>query len=95
MYQNMSKEDIAKRLSILKDSISDAQSKATEAEQKQLEEINNAMEQLKAEYDADNEYVEFEEVKQEENEGHTEDICTLHSRESEADTQGLTPGVQE
>jgi AAA+ ATPase superfamily predicted ATPase len=53
MYNNMSKEDIAKRISALQNNIQDAKNELNEAEQKQLEEINKAMEQLKAEYDAD------------------------------------------
>ena len=55
MYNNMSKEDIAKRLSILKDSIQDAKDEQTDAEKAKLDEISEAMEQLKAEYDKENE----------------------------------------
>lgn len=75
MYNNMSKEDIAKRLSVLQNSVNESKTKLNEAEQKQLEEINAAMEQLKAEYDADQPdsapvledsmYTEFEEIKDE------------------------------
>lgn len=67
MYNNMSKEDIMKRLSVLKDSVDDAKEAQTEAEQAKLDEISKAMEELKAEYDKENEeYVDFEEVKEEE-----------------------------
>ena len=53
MYNNMSKEDIAKRLSVLQNSINESKSKVNEAERQQIVEITAAMEQLKAEYDAD------------------------------------------
>lgn len=67
MYNNMPKEDIMKRLSVLKDSVEDAKEAQTEAEQAKLDEISKAMEELKAEYDKENEeYVDFEEVKEEE-----------------------------
>lgn len=67
MYNNMSKEDIMKRLSVLKDSVENAKEAQTEAEQAKLDEISKAMEELKAEYDKENEeYVDFEEVKEEE-----------------------------
>lgn len=67
MYNNMSKEDIMKRLSVLKDSVDNAKEAQTEAEQAKLDEISKAMEELKAEYDKENkEYVDFEEVKEEE-----------------------------
>ena len=62
MYDNMSKEDIMKRLSILKNSAEDAKQAQNEAEQAKLDEISKAMEELKAEYDKENltmdEYVE-------------------------------------
>lgn len=65
MYNNMSKEDIMKRLSVLKDSVDNAKEAQTEAEQAKLDEISKAMEELKAEYDKENEeYVDFEEVKE-------------------------------
>ena len=101
MYNNMSKEDIAKRLSLIQNNIQEAKNELNDAEKQQLEEISEAMEQLKAEYDADqsdsspvfednqgqvnDEYVEFEEVKDDER--HTEDIHTLHSGESETDSE--------
>lgn len=53
MYNNMSTEDLKKRISILQDSIQDAKDNANNAEKQQLDAISEAMEQLKAEYDAD------------------------------------------
>lgn len=64
MYDNMSKEDLMKRLSILKSSTDEAKEAQAEAEQAKLDEISKAMEDLKAEYDKENEYTEFEEVKE-------------------------------
>lgn len=63
----MSREDLMKRMSFVKNSIDTAKEQATEAEQKQLEEINKAMEELKEEFDKTSEpvvmdeYVDFEE----------------------------------
>ena len=51
LYNEMSREDLMKRMSFLKNSIDTAKDEATEAEKTQLEEINKAMEELKAEYD--------------------------------------------
>ena len=65
MYDNMSKKDIMKRLSILKNSAEDAKKAQNDAEQAKLDEISKAMEELKAEYDKeDDEYVDFEEIKE-------------------------------
>ena len=119
MYNNMSKEDIMKRLSILKNSAQDAKDAQNAAEQAKLEEIAKAMEQLKNEYDnlpempevatdegiegrqLDNqveqpveepaptvmdEYIEPIEEINGEDERNKEDICTLHSGESETDS---------
>lgn len=79
MYNNMSKEDIAKRLSLIQNNIQEAKDKLNDEEKQQLDAISDAMEQLKAEYDASEpdttgvlesdrpgEYVEFEEVKEDE-----------------------------
>ena len=100
MYNNMSTEELRKRLSILQDSIQDAKDNANDAEKQQLDAISEAMEQLKAEYDADKPdttcYVEtVEEVEpiNEENEGDKEDICTLHSGEPEVDPTAAPEGV--
>lgn len=80
MYNNMSKEDIAKRLSLIQNNIQEAKNELNDAEKQQLDAISEAMEQLKAEYDAPEpnttgvlesgrpgEYVEFEEVKENDN----------------------------
>lgn len=53
LYNNMSKEDLMKRLNLIKDSVEEAKSAASEAEQKQLEEISNAMDELKKRYDSE------------------------------------------
>lgn len=85
LYNEMSREDLMKRLNLVKDSIQDAKTEVNEAEQAKIEEINKAVEELKNEYDkviSMDEYVEpIEEIK--ENEGDKEDICALHSGESE------------
>jgi len=99
MYNHMSTEELAKRISILQDSIKEAQSEESNAEKEQLTAVAEAMERLKAEYDAEepketimDEYVQFEEVK---NEGNKENIHTLHSGESETDSSSAPEGVQE
>ena len=53
LYNNMSKEDLMKRLNLIKNSVEEAKSAASEAEQKQLEEISNAMDELKKQYDSE------------------------------------------
>ena len=62
MYDNMSREDLMKRMSLVKDSVQKAKDEASEAEQKQIEEINKIMEDFKKQYDNDeivmDEYVE-------------------------------------
>ena len=86
LYNEMSREDLMKRLNVVKDSVQNAKD---EVKQKELDEINKAVEELKEEYNkvVMDEYVEpIEEVN--ENERHTEDIHTLHSGESETDTEG-------
>lgn len=55
LYDNMSREDLMKRMSFIKDSIQNAKDSQNEAEAKQLEEINNALEELKKEYDNESE----------------------------------------
>lgn len=82
MYNNMSTKDIMERISALQNNVQEVKDDINDAEKQQLEEISKAMEQLKAEYDADqsdsspvlednkgrinDEYVEFEEVKDDE-----------------------------
>lgn len=89
LYNEMSREDLMKRLNLVKDSVQNAKDEVNEAKQKELDEINKAVEELKEEYNkvVMDEYVEpIEEVN--ENERHTEDIHTLHSGESETDIKG-------
>lgn len=65
MYNEMSKEDLMKRMSFLTDSIKNAQETANEANQAELNEVEKAVEDLKKEYDSMDEYVEpIEEVKE-------------------------------
>lgn len=92
MYNNMSTEDLKKRISILQESINKAQTEESKAEKEQLDAVAEAMEQLKAEYDNENEYTDFEEIK---DEGNKENIHTLHSGESETDPSSAPEGVQE
>ena len=91
MYNNMSTEDLKKRISILQESINKAQTEESKAEKEQLNAVAEAMEQLKAEYDNENEYTDFEEIK---DEGNKENIHTLHSGESETDPSSAPEGVQ-
>lgn len=89
LYNEMSREDLMKRISITTNKLDEAKKEASEAEQKQLDEITKAMEELKKEYDklpdpvVMDEYVEpIEEV----NEENREDIHTLHGEQSEPNT---------
>ena len=89
LYDEMSRENLMKRMNFITDSIKNAKDEVNEAEQAKIEEINKAVEELKEEYNkvVMDEYVEpIEEIN--ENEGHTENIHTLHSGESETDTEG-------
>jgi uncharacterized protein YoxC len=89
LYNEMSREDLMKRMNFITDSVQNAKDEVNEAEQAKIEEINKAVEELKDEYEkvVMDEYVEpIEEIN--ENEGHTENIHTLHSGESETDTKG-------
>lgn len=64
MYNNMSIEDLKSRISLLQDSIKDAKADEAKREQDNLTEINNIMEEFKAQYDKEepetvmDEYVE-------------------------------------
>ena len=75
MYNNMSTEDLKKRISLIQDIAQNAKDNANELEQKNLEEINKIMDEFKVQYDE----------KPEENEEDKEDIHTLHGWESETD----------
>ena len=50
LYNEMKPEDVMKRMTILQNSVDEAKTAASEAEQAKLEEINKAMEELKNEY---------------------------------------------
>lgn len=91
LYNEMSREDLMKRMNFITDSVQNAKDEVNEAEQAKIEEINKAVEELKQEYNkvVMDEYVEpIEEIN--ENEGHKENIHTLHSGESETNTKGST-----
>ena len=55
LYNEMSREDLIKRLDLVKNSVEEAKNDATEAEQNVLEQINKAAEELKKEYDNESE----------------------------------------
>lgn len=89
LYNEMSREDLMKRMNFITDSLQNAKDEVNEAEQAKIEEINKAVEELKNEYEkvVMDEYVEpIEEIN--ENEGHKENIHTLHSGESETNEKG-------
>jgi hypothetical protein len=71
MYNHMSRNDLMKRMTILQDSIQKAKSDATEKEQAVLEKVNEEMDKLKQTYEAEepvmDEYVAYEEIKDNEN----------------------------
>ena len=88
LYNEMSREDLMKRMNFITDSVQNAKDEVNEAEQAKIEEINKAVEELKQEYNkvVMDEYVEpIEEIN--ENEGHKENIHTLHSGESKTDKE--------
>ena len=65
LYNEMSRENLMKRLNLVKDSVQEAKDEINEAKQKELDEINKAVEELKEEYNkvVMDEYVEpIEEV---------------------------------
>lgn len=78
LYNEMSREDLIKRLNLVKDSIEEAKNSATEAEQEMLEQINKAAEELKKEYD---------------NESNTTDTTTEEGGEPELDNEMEQPLV--
>lgn len=55
MYNSMSTEDIKARISALQNNIQEAKNELNDAEKQQLDAISEAMEQLKAEYDGNDE----------------------------------------
>lgn len=71
MYNHMNRNDLLKRMTILQDSIQKAKSDVTEKEQAVLDKVNEEMDKLKQAYEAEepvmDEYVPFEEIKDDEN----------------------------
>ena len=55
LYNEMSRDELIKRLDLVKNSVEEAKNNATEAEQDTLEKINKAAEELKKEYDNESE----------------------------------------
>lgn len=53
MYNNMSVEELTKRISTIQDAIQAAKDNATELEQKNLEELNDAIDEFAEQYNAD------------------------------------------
>lgn len=72
LYNEMSREDLIKRLDLVKNSVEEAKNNATEAEQEVLEQINKAVFELKTAYD---------------NESNTTDATTEGVGESELDNK--------
>lgn len=50
LYNSMSREDLMSRMSILKNSIEEAKTKANESEKERLDEANKALDELKSAY---------------------------------------------
>lgn len=71
MYNHMSRNDLVKRMTVLQDSIQKAKSDVTEKEQAVLDKVNEEMDKLKQAYEAEepvmDEYVAYEEIKDNEN----------------------------
>lgn len=72
MYNNMSKDEVLARFGKPKDTIEEAKQAATEEEQKSLDELNLKLDDIKQLYEENtpketvmDEYVDFEEVKDE------------------------------
>lgn len=92
LYEKMPPSERMKRLSnVFKNRVDNANKEATDSEKETLNAISEAMDNLKSEYEKENtptimdEYVEpIEEIHEE----HTENICALHSGESETNTKG-------
>ena len=51
LYDEMSREELMKRMNFITDSVQNAKNEVNEAEQKEIDEINKAVEELKKEYD--------------------------------------------
>ena len=76
LYNEMSREDLIKRLDLVKNSVEEAKDNATTKEQEVLEQINKAAEELKKAYD---------------NESDTTDTTTEGVGESELDNEMEQP----
>lgn len=55
LYNDMSREDLMKRMTVLNNQLEEAKSEANEAEQKAIEEVSKAMEDLKEAYEKEDE----------------------------------------
>lgn len=67
LYNKMSRKELMDRMSFIQESINNAKEEATNIEKTQLNDINNAINELKTYYeneskDINDEYVDFEEV---------------------------------
>ena len=51
LYNEMDREELMKRMNFITDSVQNAKNEVNEAEQKEIDEINKAVEELKKEYD--------------------------------------------
>jgi len=51
LYNEMDREELMKRMNFVTDSVQNAKNEVNEAEQKEIDEINKAVEELKKEYD--------------------------------------------
>ena len=69
MYNTMDRDELMKRLNIVQESIKNAQSEESEAEKAQLDEIAEAMNKLKEEYDNESKDPEMESLREDGNEG--------------------------
>ena len=55
LYNEMSREDLMKHMTVLNNQLEEAKSEANEAEQKAIEEVSKAIEDLKEAYEKDDE----------------------------------------
>lgn len=85
MYNNMSKEDLISRISVLQNSVEKAKSEVNEAEQAKLEETNKVLEELKNSYEEPKYTVTDEHVDYEEDEPYLEDPVSEASSETKMD----------
>ena len=75
LYNEMSREDLMKRMNLVQNTVNEAKEEAVEVEEKSLEELNKILDEFKKQYDEEkpvvmDEYVEpVEEIKDAEPEG--------------------------